>query len=99
MKGFEMSEELETIPLAAYEAQASRFTRIIKYLIFGWVVSVVALGLVLVISLSYSDEVITETTSSEISQDSGDNGSNNYYDGDYYGYANDQGYDPADYED
>lgn len=92
-----MSEELETIPLAAYEAQASRFLRIIKYLIFGWVVSVVALGLVLVISLSYSDEVITETTS-EISQDSGDYGSNHYIGGDYYGDADNQG-NPADYED
>lgn len=53
--------DVETVPLAAYESQASRFARIIKYLIIGWAVSMVAFGLVLVISLSYTEEVITET--------------------------------------
>lgn len=57
-----MCNELETVSLAAYEALASRMTRIIRYLIMGWAISMCAMGLVLVISLSYTEEVVTETT-------------------------------------
>lgn len=77
-------ETIETVPLAAYESQASRFSRIIKWLIMGWAISVVALGLVLVISLSYSEEVVTETTTHEVAQEADNYGSNTYAGGDYY---------------
>lgn len=74
-------DEVTTVPLAAYESLATRFSRIIKWLIFGWVLSVIALGLVLVISFSYSEEVITDT----VTQESESYGSNLYAGGDYYG--------------
>lgn len=82
-------ETVETVPLAAYESQASRFSRIIKWLIMGWAISVVALGLVLVISLSYTEDVVTET----VTQEADNYGSNTYAGGDYYdGEADDYGY-------
>lgn len=82
-------EELQTVPLAAYEAQATRFSKIMRYMIFGWAISVLALGLALVISMSYTEEV-TETTS-EVSQESDNYGSNHYIGGDYYGETDNQG--------
>lgn len=91
-----MCNELETVSLAAYEALASRMTRIIRYLIMGWAISMCAMGLVLVISLSYTEEVVTETTetTAEVIQDADDNGSNVYAGGDVNGYANGQDDDP-----
>lgn len=77
-------EEIEKVSLAAYEAQASRFMRIIKYMVFGWMFSVIALGLVLVISLSYTEDVYTETTTAEVMQDADNYGHNVYAGGDYY---------------
>lgn len=56
-----MEDNVQTIPLAAYESQGTSFRRIIKWLIMGWAISMVAMGLVLVISMSYTEEVITET--------------------------------------
>lgn len=82
-----MEDNVQTIPLAAYESQGTSFRRIIKWLIMGWAISMVAMGLVLVISLSYTEEVMTETTET-ITQDSGDNGSNHYIGGDMNGNPN-----------
>lgn len=59
---------VESVSFAAYEAQAERNVRTIKYMVLGWVISVVALCLAMVLCLSYTDEVVTETTTSEISQ-------------------------------
>lgn len=73
--------DIEMVPLAAYESLATRFTRIIKYILMGWALSVVALGLVLVLSLSYSEEVATET----VTQEADNYGSNTFAGGDYYG--------------
>ena len=81
--------EIETVPLAAYESLATRLCRIIKYLIIGWACSVFALGLVLVISLSYSEDISSET----VAQEAENYGSNVYSGGNYYGYETD------DYED
>lgn len=69
-KGEEMTDYdgVESVSFAAYEAQAERNVRTIKYMVLGWVISVVALCLAMVLCLSYTDEVVTETTTSEISQ-------------------------------
>lgn len=80
-------ENVEMVSLAAYESQNTSFRRIIKWLIMGWAISMVAMGLVLVISLSYTEEVVTETTetTAEVIQDASDNGSNVYAGGDVNG--------------
>ena len=84
-------EEVQTVPLAAYESMSSRLCRIIRWVVTGWALSMVALGLVLVISLSYSEEVVTETT--EVAQEADDYGYNTFAGGDYYnGEANSQDY-------
>lgn len=84
--------EIERVSMATFEAQAERSAKLIRWIILGWAVSVVMLGFVVITMASYEDEIVT-TTTSEISQDSQDNGSNVYAGGDYYGNANDQGYD------
>lgn len=78
-------EDVQMVSLAAYESQGTSFRRIIKWLIMGWAISMVAMGLVLVISMSYTEEVMTTET---ITQDSGDNGSNHYIGGDMNGNPN-----------
>lgn len=91
-------EDMQYVPFAAYEAQAERNVRAIKYMSIGWVFSVVVLVMALVVALSYQidteDELVTTTTttttSSDVAQDSGDGGNNNYYGGDYYGEADSQ---------
>lgn len=74
-------EEIQTVPLAAYESMSSRLCRIIRWIVTGWALSMVAMGLVLVISLSYSEEVMTET----VTQEADDYGYNTYAGGDYFG--------------
>lgn len=84
-------EQVEMVSLAAYESQGSRFIRIIRWLIMGWVISMVAWGLAFVICTSYAEEVVTETTetTAEVIQDASDSGSNVYAGGDVNGgYAN-----------
>lgn len=93
-------DEVQTVPLAAYESMSSRLCRIIRWIVTGWALSMVAMGLVLVISLSYSEEVVSETTetTAEVIQDADSSGSNYYAGGDLSGYA--EGYtDGQDYED
>lgn len=75
-------EDVQMVPLAAYESMSSRFCRIIRWMVIGWALTAVALGLVLVISFSYSDEVLTETM--EVAQEADNYGSNTFAGGDYY---------------
>lgn len=91
--------EIERVSMATFEAQVERSARLIRWLIVGWAVSVVMLGFVIMTMASYEEQVVTETTTSEISQDSQDNGSNVYAGGDYYGEADDQGHYDQDYDD
>lgn len=80
-------ENVEMVSLAAYESQGSRFIRIIRWLILGWTLSMVAWGLAFVICTSYAEEV----TTTEVSQAADNYGSNAFAYGDYYdGYANGQ---------
>lgn len=81
-----MNDELQVVPLAAFESQSSRYARIIKWIVTGWAVSVALMTALCVISISYTEEAVTET----ITQDADDYGNNLYTGGDYYGgYADD----------
>lgn len=75
-------DEVQSVPLAAYESMSTRLCRIIRWILTGWALSMVAMGLVIVISLSYGEEVMTETT--EVAQEADDNGYNTFNGGDYY---------------
>lgn len=82
-------EEIQMVPLAAYEAQAERCVRTVKYMSAGWVVTVLALIFVM-LSIIFYAEVETEAveTTETITQDSGDGGINAYAGGDFNGSAN-----------
>lgn len=55
-------DSVESVSLAAYEMQAERNVRTIKYFVLGYVLTAIAFCLTLVICLSYTEEVVTETT-------------------------------------
>lgn len=77
---------IETITLAAHESACERLARIIRWIVAGWALSMLIMGLAVMMLATYEEEVVTET--SEVSQDSGDYGSNLYAGGDMnYGYA------------
>ena len=80
--------EIERVSMATFEAQAERSSKLIRWMILGWAVSVVMLGFVIMTMASYEDTI----TTSEITQDSEDYGRNVYAGGGYYGNADDQGY-------
>lgn len=80
-------EEIQTVPLAAYESLSSRMFRIIKYGAICWAISMIAMGLVIVISFSYTEEVVTETVSNEVEQEADEYGNNTFAGGDYYDSA------------
>lgn len=83
-----MNDELQVVPLAAFESQSSRYARIIKLLVIGWAVSVALLVALCVVSISYTEEAVTTTET--VTQDADDYGNNLYTGGDYYGgYADD----------
>lgn len=71
---------IEMVPLAAFEAQAERNVRTVKYMSLGWVISVILLTFALMVSMSYTEEVVTETT--EVEQDADNYGSNYFANGD-----------------
>lgn len=86
-------EEVQTVPLAAYEAQAERTVRMVKYMSVGWVATVLALIFVILCVIFYS-EVETEavedieTVTSTVTQDTGEAGGvNAYAGGDFNGNA------------
>lgn len=80
--------EIEKVPLAAYEAQAERDHKTFRFLIIGWLVTCALLAFVVCMMISYDEETITDTISTNsIDQDGGDYGSNVYAGGDYYGSA------------
>lgn len=80
---------IERVSMATFEAHVERSSKLIRWMIVGWAVSVVVLGFVIMTVASYTEE--TTTTTSEIAQDSQDNGSDIYAGGDYYGNSDDQG--------
>lgn len=86
-------EEIQMVPLAAYEAEAERSVRMVKYLSAGWVVTALALIFVILCVILYS-EVETEavedieTVTSTVTQDTGEAGGiNAYAGGDFNGNA------------
>ena len=80
-------EEIQSVPLTAYESMSSRLCRIIRWVVTGWAITAVALGLVLVISFSYTEEVVTETVTNDVEQEADEYGNNTFAGGDYYDSA------------
>lgn len=80
---------VESVSLAAYEAQAERNVRTVKYLVLGWVLTTIALCLALIVSMSYTEETITETTTAEVMQNADNDGTNYYAGGDMNGSETD----------
>lgn len=64
---------MQTIPLAAHDTQMARMTRIIKWVIIGWV-----LTCALFVGTLWQIDSSTVTSTETVSQDSGDGGSNLY---------------------
>lgn len=64
---------MENIPLAAHDTQMARMTRIIKWLIIGWV-----LTCTLFIGTLWSMQTDTVTTTETVSQEGGEGGTNMY---------------------
>lgn len=84
-------EEVQTVPLAAYEAQAERTVRMVKYMSVGWVATVLALIFVILCVIFYSEvetEAVEEVQESYVTQDTGEAGGvNAYAGGDFNGNA------------
>lgn len=81
-----MATTIETITLAAHEAACERLARIVRWMVAGWALSMLVMGLAVMMLATYEEEVVTET--STVTQESNDNGSNLYSGGDMsYGYA------------
>ncbi len=70
---------MQTIPLAAHDTQMARMTRIIKWVIIGWVLTC---ALFVGTLWQVNTDTITTTETKEVTQDSGDGGSNLYAGGD-----------------
>lgn len=81
-----MSDPIQTVPLAAFEAQGERNTRIIAHMAIGWCISVIVLAIVLLFAISVDyetvEEVVTTETSTDVAQHADNNGSNYFAGGD-----------------
>ncbi len=77
-----MDDQVKSVPLAAFEAQGERSTRIIAHMAVGWCISVVILAVVLLFAISYQVETVEETTTTDVEQEATTNGINYYSGGD-----------------
>lgn len=84
-------ESIETVPLAAFEAQAERSTRIIAHMAIGWCISVVMMSVVLMFAISYETETVEEVTTTETTQHADNDGANYYAGGDIGDVSNADG--------
>lgn len=74
------TNENQTVPMSILEAQAARFSKIIRILLICWAVSVAILCSVIVVNA-----ISEETTTTEVAQEADNAGVNNFTHGDYYG--------------
>lgn len=88
-----MTDPIQTVPLAAFEAQGERSTRIIAHMAIGWCISVVILAVVLLFAISYEVETVEEVTTTETTQHADNDGTNYLAGGDIgdVSYADGQG--------
>lgn len=88
-----MTDPIQTVPLAAFEAQGERSTRIIAHMAIGWCISVVILAVVLLFAISYEVETTEEivTTTTETTQHADNDGTNYYAGGDFGDVSNANG--------
>lgn len=91
------NNETNYVPYIVHEGQMARMERTIKRL---WVICIILIVLFVGTNAGwiwYESQFIDETITQEISQDSGDGGSNTYsgkmIGGDYYGETDDKNYD------
>lgn len=86
---------IETVPLAAFEAQSERYTRIIAHICIGWAVCVIMLAVVLIFAISYEVETVEEAveTTTEVVQDADNYGRNYFAGGDMSNDGEANGYD------
>lgn len=88
--------EVQTVPLVVYESAMAREHRLMRWIVVGWAVTALVLGVIIFCYANAEYEVTTETTTTEtttdasVSQDSGDSGYNVYSSGDVNGYPNGQ---------
>lgn len=94
-----MSDPIQTVPLAAFEAQGERFTRIVAHMAIGWCISVIILAVVLLFAVSYETEAVEEVTKTETTQYADDSGANYYAGGDIGDVSNTNGQGDQDYTD
>lgn len=85
-------EEIQMVPLTALESEAERAVRMVKYMSAGWVVTALALIMVIMCVIFYSEveteAVEEETVTNTITQDTGEAGGiNAYAGGDFNGNA------------
>ncbi len=77
---------VSTVPLAAFESAQARSSHTIWTLIVCWAVTVVVLGFALICAMSTTtettDEYVTTTTSTDVSQDADNSGANYFSNGD-----------------
>ena len=96
-----MPDPIQTVPLAAFEAQGERSTRIIAHMAIGWCISVIVLAIVLLFAISVDyetvEEVVTTTTeTTDVAQHADNSGSNYYAGGDMSNGGNADGQDGQD---
>lgn len=75
--------ENKKIDFITHEAECNRYVRIIKWLITVIIVMIIcaSVGVAWFVT-NYGVEQTTTTTENEVSQETGDNGTNNYVNGD-----------------
>lgn len=90
-----MNDEIQTVPMAAFEAQAERNVRAIRLLSVGWAASVIALCILMLTMICLTTvetetEEVEESTTHTVSQDTGSGDGNmlNYAGGDINGNTN-----------
>lgn len=86
---------IETVPMAAHEAQAERYTRIIVFTAIGWAVSVLLLSIIILFAISAEIEAVEEVVTTETTQHADDNGTNYYAGGDMGDVSNSNSQDDA----
>ena len=78
------TNENQTVPMSILEAQAARFSKIIRILLICWAVSVAILCSVIVVNAS------SEETTTEVAHEADNAASNVFAHGDYYGSETDR---------
>lgn len=94
-----MPDPIQTVPLAAFEAQGERSTRIIAHMAIGWCISVIVLAIVLLFAISVEYDTVEEVVTTETTQTADNDGTNYYAGGDIGDVSNSDGQNDQNNED